>query len=313
MPWASDLAELHAPLVERIDAPDDALDENLVLVERDQTRRDRAGSRASMQDDGARMIARMNLVRREAHGLGVRHAGGRSSARTSSSRAASRKGFRLGQHVGEAGQVLFLRAGLDASHRRDEVRAERRGALVQQLEKRMLGIGARLAPDHGARLPRHRPAVARHALAVAFHLELLQEGRQSVQPLRVRAASHGSSAPRKFWFQTPISPRSTGRFCGRRSRCGSARPSRRRPSSRRREAGGADGNRDGQSHRRPERVASAHPVPDPVAVPGVDAEPVHGRIVDGHRHEMPADGRLRQVADEPAPRRLRIELRSPAS
>ena len=30
------LAELHAPLVKRVDAPDDALDEYLVLVQRDQ-------------------------------------------------------------------------------------------------------------------------------------------------------------------------------------------------------------------------------------------------------------------------------------
>jgi hypothetical protein len=30
------LAQFHAPLVEAVDRPDDALDENLVLVERDQ-------------------------------------------------------------------------------------------------------------------------------------------------------------------------------------------------------------------------------------------------------------------------------------
>ena len=30
------LAQLHAPLVEAVDVPDDALDEDLVLVERDQ-------------------------------------------------------------------------------------------------------------------------------------------------------------------------------------------------------------------------------------------------------------------------------------
>ena len=42
-PRREDLAQLHAPLVERVDAPDHALDEHLVLVQRD---RGRPGSAA---------------------------------------------------------------------------------------------------------------------------------------------------------------------------------------------------------------------------------------------------------------------------
>ena len=55
-------------------------------------------------------------------------------------------------------------------------------ALVEQLEEGVLGVVARLAPDHRARAPPHRLAVPRDALAVALHLELLQVGGKAMQP-----------------------------------------------------------------------------------------------------------------------------------
>ena len=62
-------------------------------------------------------------------------------------------------------------------------------ALVQQLEERVLAVGAGLAPHHRCRVPIHRPAVAIDALAVAFHFELLQVGGKALQVLLVR--QHG--------------------------------------------------------------------------------------------------------------------------
>ena len=59
------LAELHAPLVERIDAPDDALDEDLVLVERDQLA-ENLGRQLCEQNHVARVVALMHAVRLEA-------------------------------------------------------------------------------------------------------------------------------------------------------------------------------------------------------------------------------------------------------
>src|SRR5438876_9844332 len=58
------LAELNAPLIERIDAPDDALREHAVLVERDELTQ---GCRVELleQHDGARTAPRVDLVRDE--------------------------------------------------------------------------------------------------------------------------------------------------------------------------------------------------------------------------------------------------------
>ena len=55
------LAELHAPLIERIDAPDHALRENLVFVQRHQTA-ERARIESLERDDAHGTIARMDLV-----------------------------------------------------------------------------------------------------------------------------------------------------------------------------------------------------------------------------------------------------------
>jgi hypothetical protein len=61
---------------------------------------------------------------------------------------------------------------------RDEIGRHQARALVQQLKERVLGIGSRRPPDDGARIVVNRSAVARHAFAARFHVELLQVGRQ---------------------------------------------------------------------------------------------------------------------------------------
>src|SRR2546421_8342338 len=56
---------------------------------------------------------------------------------------------------------------------------------MQKLEERVLGVVARLAPDHRSRLPLRLLPIKRHGLAVAFHLELLQVGREAAQSVIV--------------------------------------------------------------------------------------------------------------------------------
>src|SRR5437879_3924920 len=56
---------------------------------------------------------------------------------------------------------------------------------MQKLEERMLGVVAGLAPDDRSRLPLRLLPIKRHGLAVAFHLELLQVGREAAQPVVV--------------------------------------------------------------------------------------------------------------------------------
>ena len=82
------------------------------------------------------------------------------------------------------------------------------------------------------------------------------------------------SAPKKSSYQTPISPRSTGRFCsnGAVRKCSSIGV----------EAGehlaellGPDRDHERQADRRVVRVAAADPVPEAEHVRGVDAELAH--------------------------------------
>ena len=68
----------------------------------------------------------------------------------------------------------------------EEVGRHQPRALVEQLEEGVLAVRARLAPDDRRGLHVDDAAVAIDALAVAFHFELLQVGRQALQMLLVR-------------------------------------------------------------------------------------------------------------------------------
>ena len=67
------------------------------------------------------------------------------------------------------------------------------GALVDELEEGMLAVGAGLAPHHRPRLFLDRCPVAGDALAVRFHIELLEIGGKPRQPLIV-----GNDGPRRI-------------------------------------------------------------------------------------------------------------------
>ena len=72
---------------------------------------------------------------------------------------------------------------------RDEVGRDELGALVNQLVEGVLAVGARLTPEDLAGLGGDGGAVPTHGLAVGFHGQLLQVGREAVQVLVVR--QHG--------------------------------------------------------------------------------------------------------------------------
>ena len=59
------------------------------------------------------------------------------------------------------------------------------GALVQQLVEGVLAVGPRLTPDNGAGHGGDVRAIAPGALAVGFHIQLLEVGGQQPQPLVV--------------------------------------------------------------------------------------------------------------------------------
>mmetsp|Transcript_11100 Transcript_11100/g.25696 ORF Transcript_11100/g.25696 Transcript_11100/m.25696 type:complete len:236 (+) Transcript_11100:1201-1908(+) len=62
----------------------------------------------------------------------------------------------------------------------------------------------------------------------------------------------------------------------------------------------ADGKRDGRADRRPRRVATTDPVPEPEHVVRVDAECGDGRVVGGKRRKVTSDGRrLLELLEQP--------------
>jgi len=70
--------------------------------------------------------------------------------------------------------VVVVRISVQGLFKSNEIRGNQFGALVDQLEKGMLRVGARFAPNDGARLIIDWLTIATHAFSVAFHDALLQ-------------------------------------------------------------------------------------------------------------------------------------------
>ena len=78
---------------------------------------------------------------------------------------------------------MLLRQRIAGLDHRDEFYGHEVRPLVEQLEHRMLRVGPDPAPGDRRGRPSDRLAVDGHALAVRFHFELLEIGRQQAQPL----------------------------------------------------------------------------------------------------------------------------------
>jgi hypothetical protein len=171
------LAELNAPLVERVDVPDSALDESEVLVVSDQgaesTRGDLLG-----QDGGSRPVAEEGLVGNELirSALGLDGFGG----------LADHEGLGLCEEVG--GEHALVLVAVDRVVRldsEDEVGWDELGALVEKLEEGVLGVGTGLTEEDGAGGVLDVVAAAGDSLAVGLHGELLKVGGEAVHVLVV--------------------------------------------------------------------------------------------------------------------------------
>ena len=141
------LAQLDAPLIVRVDVPNDALSKDLVLVHGDEGAQ-RERRHLLHHDRVGRSIALEDFVR--SNSIGVVHAGQLLLHFTLG--LALHKGFGLSQEVAEQqfvmlaiGQVLVV-----AVHGGDEVAGNDFSALMYQLIKGMLTIGARLTPYNGS-------------------------------------------------------------------------------------------------------------------------------------------------------------------
>src|SRR5450755_1248960 len=177
------LAELHAPLIEGVDVPDRALHEHAVLVERDQ-RAERARREPLGKDGVAGTVAFESAMWNQVVGcsLGLHFLGGLSE----------RQRLALCKQIGHQ-QVVLIAEGIERLAEADEIAGDEPRSLMDQLEKRMLSVGAGLAPVDRPGLVIHAFAVEGNVLAIALHRELLQIGWESLEILVVRQHGDGRS------------------------------------------------------------------------------------------------------------------------
>jgi len=180
-------AQFHAHLVKRVDIPDDALGEDFVLIEGNQ--RTQHFRRQFWVEEG---IGR--TVARESFGLDEHFQTVASNALLAQFRPrligclALHQGFGLGQVVGEQDRVMLTQRVV-AVGGRQEVTRDELGALVDELVKGVLAIGAGLTPDNRAGGIADRLSLQIHTFAVAFHVPLLEVGGEVQQVLVVRQNS----------------------------------------------------------------------------------------------------------------------------
>src|SRR5512141_327368 len=70
-----------------------------------------------------------------------------------------------------------------ADGRSDEIAGDQPGSLVDQLIECMLTVSAGFTPDDGAGLVVHPVSIPVHIFTIAFHIALLEIGREPVQVL----------------------------------------------------------------------------------------------------------------------------------
>ena len=142
------LAELDPPLVERVDAQDHALGEDLVLVEGDELAegrrgqlggQDRVGGTVALEDSVGHLVIgdafRPHLLPRSSQG----------------------EGLRLGEEVGHQ-QFVVLAEWLGGSCEPDEVARNEPGSLMQELVEGVLAVGAGLATTGPVSVGTRRPS-----------------------------------------------------------------------------------------------------------------------------------------------------------
>ena len=178
------LPQFNATLIERIDIPDGALNEKLVLVERDQLAQ--CLRRQAIREHSVCWAVALEGA--------VRHLKcWDTPCRDFFSSLAERQGFGLGEEVRH--QEIVMRAqwvhGLAEA---DEVARDQLGSLMDELVECVLPVGSRLPPDDRSGLIVHRPALQIDMLAIALHIELLQVGRQAPEIMVIGQDRHSLSA-----------------------------------------------------------------------------------------------------------------------
>mmetsp|Transcript_27967 Transcript_27967/g.64778 ORF Transcript_27967/g.64778 Transcript_27967/m.64778 type:complete len:246 (-) Transcript_27967:922-1659(-) len=185
------LTELHSPLIERVDIPDDTLRKNLHLVDSNQASKSTGGEFLKHEGIGG-TVAFKHLVRDEFCNLCCVHILGFKLSLHSLGGLSKSKGFRLGKVVGQQDWMVIdwgpnsvgkLVVGING---RQEIARNHFGTLVNQLVESVLAIGSRLAPKNGSSLHAHLFSVPGDVLPVGLHISLLEVRRKAMHVLIIR-------------------------------------------------------------------------------------------------------------------------------
>jgi hypothetical protein len=277
------LAQLHAELVERIDAPDDALHEYLVLVDGEQCPQVK-GVQRRQHEGRAHAVARAGLV-------GLRRG------------EAFHQRLRLGERVREQDLVVLPQRSHGLRHD-DEVARGGVGALVQPLVERMLSRRLGATPHHRAGGEIDRVALQVHALAVRFHLELLQVGGQALQARGVR--EHRVARRTQRVAVPDTHQRQQRRHVVLEGRGAEDEVGGVGAGEHLLEALHAEPDRHRQSHGRPQRIAPAHPIGEREGVAVGQPEALRLGEVRARGDHVPGDGLLAERGGDPVARRARV-------
>src|SRR5262245_10144081 len=175
------LAEFDAPLIERIDVPDDALRKDLVLVERHQTAQ---GTWRDLRHHNAvggfipcKELVGDQLLQRLTAQTGVRQ----FVAHLVFSLAFHQR-FSLGEEVGEQDGVM-MPDRVVRFYGSNEVAWNQLRALMDELIEGVLPVGAWFTPDDGAGRYVYRLTVTVDVLTVTLHVPLLKVSSETVHVL----------------------------------------------------------------------------------------------------------------------------------
>src|ERR1700719_1259767 len=158
------LAQLNAPLVERIDVPDHALGEDGVFVQSHQFAQ--SFRRQLFSEDRVRWTIAFEYP------MGDEPLGSAFCLNLFSNLAECQ---RLGLRANVGNQHIVVAANwVERLRKSDEVAGDEPGPLMYQLVERMLAVGSRFAPVDCTCVVRNSLPIERHMLAIALHRQLLQ-------------------------------------------------------------------------------------------------------------------------------------------
>src|SRR5215510_1098838 len=274
------LTKLDAPLVERINAPDGALGEDGVLVERHKLA-ERCWRELFGEDGIRRTVTLEHPVRHQPIrcALGLDFLG----------RLAKGQCLGLREDVRQE-YVVVPTQWIERLAKGDKITRDEAGALMDQLVEGVLAIGARLTPVDGASLVVDRAAIECDVFAIALHGKLLQIRREALQVLLIWQDRYGLGAEEVVvpYTQEPQEHRQVA------LEGGSAEVLVHLVKTV--EHGGemlrADGQHSRQANGGGHGVAPTDPVPELEHVGGINPELRHFRGVRGDSDKMPGDGRF---------------------